>query len=216
MGSSTRVLNAPFADVPMPGRSAAAGFTRTARRWDIDQGFPPACSVSRGERHGREAVPGPTRCRGRAARSGAGWGTPRRGRNRLGPATYPRLRATGQAARIDPACQHHDRRGAHHLLLERGDRRDHLRPVWQPSRRCLRPCSATYKRDAWGLITAGLAGGKGIPASVADHPCTFATLTAPSFGPVHGIRQKGPCRARRDHPVCPARAASVVRQAAPR
>ncbi len=64
-------------------------------------------------------------------------------------------------------------------------------------------CSATYKRDAWGLITAGLAGGKGIPASVGDHPCTFATLTAPSFGPVHGMRQKGLCRARRDHPVCP-------------
>ena len=65
------------------------------------------------------------------------------------------------------------------------------------------PCSATYKRDAWQLITAGLGGGKGIPATVADHPCTFATLTAPSFGPVHGLRQKGPCRARRDRPVCP-------------
>ena len=36
-----------------------------------------------------------------------------------------------------------------------------------------------------------------------DHPCTFATLTAPSFGAVHGTRQKGLCRARRDHPVCP-------------
>ena len=38
---------------------------------------------------------------------------------------------------------------------------------------------------------------------MADHPCTFATLTAPSFGAVHGVRQKGPCRARRDKPVCP-------------
>jgi len=64
-------------------------------------------------------------------------------------------------------------------------------------------CSTTYKRDAWQLITSGLGGGKGIPATVADHPCTFATLTAPSFGAVHGIRQKGPCRARRDKPVCP-------------
>lgn len=63
-------------------------------------------------------------------------------------------------------------------------------------------CSAEYKGDAWHLLTAGLAGGKGIPASVAAHPCTFATLTAPSFGPVHGIRRKGPCRARRDAPVC--------------
>ena len=63
-------------------------------------------------------------------------------------------------------------------------------------------CSAEYKGDAWHLILCGLAGGKGIPASVVDHPATFATLTAPSFGPVHGIRQKGPCRARRDKPVC--------------
>ena len=64
-------------------------------------------------------------------------------------------------------------------------------------------CSAEYKGDAWHLILCGLAGGKGIPESVADHPCTFATFTAPSFGPVHGVRQKGPCRARRDKPVCP-------------
>jgi hypothetical protein len=63
-------------------------------------------------------------------------------------------------------------------------------------------CSAEYKGDAWHLLMCGLAGGKGIPASVADHPCTFATLTAPSFGPAHGLRQKGPCRARRDQPVC--------------
>lgn len=63
-------------------------------------------------------------------------------------------------------------------------------------------CSKEYKGDAWHLFMCGLGGGKGIPASVATHPCTFATLTAPSFGPVHGIRQKGPCRARRDKPVC--------------
>ena len=63
-------------------------------------------------------------------------------------------------------------------------------------------CSREYKGDSWHLIMCGLAGGKGIPASVADHPCTFGTLTAPSFGPVHGVRQKGPCRARRDKPVC--------------
>jgi hypothetical protein len=64
------------------------------------------------------------------------------------------------------------------------------------------PCSAVFKGDSWQLILAGLAGGKGIPVSVAGHPCTFATFTAPSFGPVHGIRDKGPCRARRDKPVC--------------
>ncbi len=64
-------------------------------------------------------------------------------------------------------------------------------------------CSAEYKGDAWHLLLCGLAGGKGIPGSVSDHPCTFATFTAPSFGAVHGLRQKGPCRARRDKPVCP-------------
>jgi hypothetical protein len=65
------------------------------------------------------------------------------------------------------------------------------------------PCSHEYKADSWHLLIAGLAGGKGIPATVTQHPCTFATLTAPSFGLVHGVRQKGPCRARRDKPVCP-------------
>ncbi len=63
-------------------------------------------------------------------------------------------------------------------------------------------CSREYKGDAWHLLVCGLAGGKGIPDSVADHPSVFATLTAPSFGPVHGKRQRGPCRARRDKPVC--------------
>ena len=65
------------------------------------------------------------------------------------------------------------------------------------------PCSDRYKADAWQLINAGLTGGKGIPPAVATRPCTFATLTAPSFGPVHGLRDKGPCRARRDKPMCP-------------
>jgi hypothetical protein len=64
-------------------------------------------------------------------------------------------------------------------------------------------CSHEYKGDAWHVFMCGLAGGKGVPAHVADRPCTFATLTAPSFGPVHGVREKGPCRARRDKPMCP-------------
>jgi Replication initiator protein, pSAM2 len=64
-------------------------------------------------------------------------------------------------------------------------------------------CSREYKGDAWHLLSAGLVGGKGAPESVSDHPSTFVTLTAPSFGSVHGRRQNGPCRGRRDHPVCP-------------
>jgi hypothetical protein len=51
-------------------------------------------------------------------------------------------------------------------------------------------CSATYRADAYQLTRAGLAGGKGLPASVADHPRVFATFTAPSFGPVHTIRER--------------------------
>ena len=63
-------------------------------------------------------------------------------------------------------------------------------------------CSAVYKRDARQLVLAGLSGGKGVPESVSAHPCVFATLTAPSFGPVHARRMRGktvlPCRPRRD------------------
>jgi hypothetical protein len=63
-------------------------------------------------------------------------------------------------------------------------------------------CSAVYKRDAGQLVRAGLAGGKGIPETITTHPCVFATLTAPSFGPVHSRRMRGktvlPCRPRRD------------------
>jgi hypothetical protein len=70
-------------------------------------------------------------------------------------------------------------------------------------------CSAVYKRDARQLVRAGLVGGKGVPESVAAHPCVFATLTAPSFGPVHARRERAgkvlPCRPRRDASkrVCP-------------
>jgi hypothetical protein len=47
------------------------------------------------------------------------------------------------------------------------------------------PCAETYRADIYQLIRVGLAGGKGMPESVATHPCVFATFTAPSFGPVH-------------------------------
>jgi hypothetical protein len=73
---------------------------------------------------------------------------------------------------------------------------------WRRDRRERPACSTVYKRDARQLVRAGLAGGKGIPDSIAAHPCVFATLTAPSFGPVHSRRMRGntalPCRPRRD------------------
>jgi hypothetical protein len=78
------------------------------------------------------------------------------------------------------------------LLTPCGNRRETICP----------PCSQVYKRDARHLVRAGLTGGKGIPETIAAHPCVFATFTAPSFGPVHARRLRRttvlPCRPRRD------------------
>jgi hypothetical protein len=78
------------------------------------------------------------------------------------------------------------------LLTACGNRRESVCPA----------CSQVYKRDARQLVRTGLTGGKGIPETIAEHPCVFATLTAPSFGPVHSRRMRGktvlPCRPRRD------------------
>jgi hypothetical protein len=70
------------------------------------------------------------------------------------------------------------------------------------------PCAETYRADTYQLIRAGLAGGKGVPESVATHPCVFATFTAPSFGPVHTrvTTDRGRvarCRPRRKASYCP-------------
>jgi hypothetical protein len=82
-------------------------------------------------------------------------------------------------------------------------------PIACKTRRASRcpPCAETYRADTYQLIRAGLTGGKGVPATVADHPCVFVTLTAPSFGPVHVRREKDGrslrCRPRRNDPICP-------------
>lgn len=65
-------------------------------------------------------------------------------------------------------------------------------------------CSRLYAADTYHLIRAGLSGGKTVPDTVRTHPRVFATLTPPSFGPVHNrpttpggdIR---PCRCRKFH-----------------
>lgn len=62
-------------------------------------------------------------------------------------------------------------------------------------------CAETYRRDTYHLITAGLAGGKGVPTEVAAHPRVFLTLTAPSFGPVHNRPESGRCRCGATHPA---------------
>jgi hypothetical protein len=56
-------------------------------------------------------------------------------------------------------------------------------------------CAWTYAGDTYHLIRAGLVGDerRDIPGSVRDHPRVFATLTAPSFGPVHNRPKAGVC-----------------------
>ncbi|EWT06661.1 replication initiation protein [Intrasporangium chromatireducens Q5-1] len=56
-------------------------------------------------------------------------------------------------------------------------------------------CSRVYAADTFHLIRAGVIGGKGVPEDVADNPLVFATLTAPTFGLVHGRRNGRKCRA---------------------
>jgi replication initiator protein RepSA len=59
-------------------------------------------------------------------------------------------------------------------------------------------CSDLYAADTWQLIHAGTHGGHhGLPPNMADRPQVFATLTAPSYGPVHTSSDKpeGPGRA---------------------
>ena len=63
-------------------------------------------------------------------------------------------------------------------------------------------CAALYASDARVLVRSGLAGGKGVPESVAQHPMVFATFTAPSFGAVHGTRGTRPCRVGTNQKPC--------------
>jgi hypothetical protein len=68
---------------------------------------------------------------------------------------------------------------------------------------CCPSCAHEYRGDMWQLVYAGMAGGrKGVPEQVAEHPQVFASLTAPSFGPVHGRpdddRQRCRCGKRHD------------------
>ncbi|WP_240138245.1 replication initiator protein RepSA [Streptomyces sp. MUM 178J] len=64
-------------------------------------------------------------------------------------------------------------------------------------------CAWLYAADTYHLIRAGLTGDqdKDIPTAVRDHPRVFATLTAPSFGPVHNRPDSGRCRCGTRHPA---------------
>ncbi|MEW9533216.1 replication initiator [Microbispora sp. NPDC049125] len=84
-----------------------------------------------------------------------------------------------------------------HLLIACGNRRASVCPA----------CSEVYRADTYQLIRAGLSGGKGVPEQVSEHPRVFATLTAPSFGPVHTVRERNGktlrCRPRKNAGTCP-------------
>jgi hypothetical protein len=95
---------------------------------------------------------------------------------------------------------HTDNEPLGYLMIPCGNRRASVCPS----------CAETYRYDAYQLVRAGLAGGKGVPEEVSTHPMLFVTLTAPSFGAVHArhkhtARDGRPlaCRPRRDAPVCP-------------
>ncbi|MEU4327736.1 replication initiator [Nonomuraea dietziae] len=118
-----------------------------------------------------------------------------------GGCTHP-VRLKGEVAEITPS-------GELLALHETTDRPDGILYTSCGNRReaVCPACSAVYKRDAYHLIRSGLAGGKGVPETVAHHLALFVTLTAPSFGVVHTRRtakngRQIPCRPRRNRELC--------------
>ncbi|MBE1585086.1 replication initiator [Nonomuraea angiospora] len=122
--------------------------------------------------------------------------------HRLGGCTEP-VRLVGETMTLDAASgqvlsSYTTATEPHGQLLVRcGNRRASRCPS----------CAELYRRDTFHLIRAGLLGEeKGVPATVRAHPRVFATLTAPSFGPVHrgpdkdGTRRV--CHPRRNGPAC--------------
>ncbi|MER5664237.1 replication initiator protein RepSA [Streptomyces mirabilis] len=107
------------------------------------------------------------------------------------------IRLTGATKTIDPATKtvlhayttEHEPGGM--LRVACGNRRASRCPA----------CAWTYAGDTYHLIRAGLTGDpdKGTPHTVRDHPRVFATLTAPSFGPVHNRPGNRPCRCGTQH-----------------
>jgi hypothetical protein len=63
-------------------------------------------------------------------------------------------------------------------------------------------CAFVHAVDTYVVVVTGLAGGKGVPESVAAHPRVFVTLTAPSFGPVHRATTGAPCHPARASEDC--------------
>ncbi|MFG2882587.1 replication initiator [Streptomyces sp. NPDC048297] len=107
----------------------------------------------------------------------------------LGGCTEP-VRLTGHTTTVDTTTGEvlrsysTDTEPTGSLLTGCGNRRSSRCPA----------CSRLYAADTYHLIRAGLSGGKSVPDTVRTHPRVFATLTAPSFGPVHNRPEARPCR----------------------
>ena len=102
-------------------------------------------------------------------------------------------------------CSHPIRISGEFIELSTGEvLRRGLTVACKDRRRVLCPaCSDLYQMDAFIIVASGLYGGKGTSNSVTDHPRIFATLTAPSFGPVHRINNAGSCHQRPRQLRCP-------------
>ena len=121
--------------------------------------------------------------------------------HRQHPRLHPPVRLTGQLHTVEKATgrildTRHTTTAMPDgvLYVPCGDRRASVCP----------PCAETYRADTYQLIRPASPAAKASPPSSPSHPAVFATLTAPSFGPVHTRqinRRTGkvaPCRMRRD------------------
>lgn len=69
---------------------------------------------------------------------------------------------------------------------------------------CARPAPAPTPRTPSSPSAPASTGGKAVPDGVGSHPLVFTTLTAPSFGHVHGTRDGKACGAATRGPLhCP-------------
>ena len=194
--------------------------TRTARRWEIGQGFPPACSVSRETADGQHDPRGPAAGADALERAVSPGGPTRRmlGQAGIGSAAK-RTHDCARPVRLRGSTRlvnRGHRRGPHGLLLGPGAGRVSWVPCGNRRAAVCAPCSATLqgRRLAADHHRAGRRQGHpghGGRASVhvrdVDRAVVRAGARAPAEGAVPGSpRQAG----------LPARAAAVVQQAPPR
>ncbi|MEU1628699.1 replication initiator [Streptomyces sp. NPDC020096] len=103
-------------------------------------------------------------------------------------------RTTVRDARSEEVIRHYDtaQEPGGRLAVRCRNRRDTRCP----------PCARLHAGDTYQLVRSGLVGGKKVPSTVAGHPRLFVTLTAPSFGAVHGATGRR-CHPRRQGGQCP-------------